>query len=522
VPAPHASGPGTAVSRRREARVLDDGNETTVASVRLNDVLSGRYRLEQKIGEGGMGAVYLGIDLELDRKVAVKLLMKNLVDDAEVVERFEREARLTAKLDHPNIVPIYDVGRHEGRPFIVMKLLEGDTLAGRLRSKGGFTAEETLKLMRQLASGLDYIHRLGFIHRDVKAGNIFVGPDGLATILDFGILRAKHGHDALTRTGVVMGTPHYMAPEQALGSKNVDHRVDLYALAVVLFECLTGTLPFEADSELGLIQLQAHAPPPDLIERAPWVKKPVADVVRRALAKRAEERYSSGAELLAALEAASGSLGTPAAAKASTKPGVVPAVPTHTLPSARKLKSGEALNAEDLKVVRPSRAPWVVVGVAVLAAVALGFTRPWESPASEEPVATAPADAGALAEPTPDAGGAVAAIAWAPEDAGEAPVLSDDELEDVDAGSTLDAGVRRPIVRVAKKGTLNVTTNYNGEAYWAQLWVDGVPKGRTPQSLLVSAGRYQVRIERPGFKSQQREIRVASGKVTVVRIDLTQ
>jgi serine/threonine-protein kinase len=272
--------------------------------VRIDDVLANRYVLKQKIGEGGMGTVYVAHDKELDREVAVKLLASTLVHDAEVVERFEREARMTAKLDHPHIVPVYDVGRHGGRPYIVMKKLEGQTLAALLRKKGGMTQEETLALFRQLASGLDFIHGQGFIHRDIKAGNIFVGSAGQATILDFGILRAARGGEALTRTGMVMGTPHYMAPEQAMGQRNVDHRVDLYALAVVLFECLTGTLPFDADSELRLIQMQAHTPPPELIERAPWVAAPVAEVVKRALAKRPEDRFSSASELVAALQAA--------------------------------------------------------------------------------------------------------------------------------------------------------------------------------------------------------------------------
>ena len=280
--------------------------------------------------------------------MAVKLLAASLVNDAEVLERFEREARLTAKLDHPNIVPIYDVGRHEGRPFIVMKLLQGDSLVGRLRAKGGFTADETLKLMRQLALGLDYIHAQGFIHRDIKAGNIFVSPEGLATILDFGILRQKSATTGITRTGMVMGTPHYMAPEQALGLKDVDHRVDLYALAVVLFECLTGTLPFEADSELRLIQLQAHAPVPEILDRAPWIPRPVADVVKKALAKKPDERFNTAAELVAALEAAY----LEAKSSKSSLP-VVPAPPRRACPPTPRRACGSCTRRS-----RPPRCRW--------------------------------------------------------------------------------------------------------------------------------------------------------------------
>ncbi len=278
--------------------------EPTFIPVRLDDVLEGKWKLEKKIGEGGMGTVYLATDLQLDRPVAIKILASSLVGDQEVVTRFEREAKVTASLEHPNIVPVYAVGRYEGRPFMVMKKLEGETLASLIRKKGVLTLDETLGLFHQLAAGLDFIHAKGYVHRDIKAGNIFVGPDGHATILDFGILRPSKSAEALTRTGMVMGTPQYMSPEQALGARDVDHRADLYALAVVLFECLTGTLPFDGESELQLIQMQAHASPPDLLERAPWLSRAVADVVKRALAKRPEDRYASGEQLVMALEAA--------------------------------------------------------------------------------------------------------------------------------------------------------------------------------------------------------------------------
>lgn len=510
--------------------------EKTVNAVRAGDVLSGRYRLEEKVGEGGMGAVFVANDTELDRKVAVKLLAAGLVNDAEVMERFEREARLTAKLDHPNIIPIYDVGRHEGRPFIVMKLLQGDSLAGRLRAKGGFTTDETLRLVRQLAAGLDYIHAQGFIHRDIKAGNIFVAPDGHATILDFGILRSKEATTGITRTGMVMGTPHYMAPEQALGLKDVDHRVDLYALAVVLFECLTGTLPFEADSELRLIQLQAHAPPPELVDRAPWIPKVVADVVKRALAKNPSERYGTAAELVTALEAAYAE----AKASKSSLPAVqvTGPVPT-TAPSLRRQQISrtnlQVVNAalptttpstnELAEVVRPKRAPMIL---GVLAVVLLMVGGVWY--ATREPVV----------EPTPlPTPPLVAEVDDAGEedvvDAGEVEVVVDDgvdagvfiaELED--AGVSVDAGAAlvetTPIKKqpaTKKKGRVNVITTRGGEPYWAQVSIDGVAKGRTPLLLDLAPGRYAVRIERSGFKSVTRDVRVVAGKPVVVKLELT-
>jgi serine/threonine-protein kinase len=488
-----------------------DREEQPVQPVRVTDVLSGRYRLVEKVGEGGMGTVYVAHDEELHRQVAVKLLAASLVNEPDVVERFEREARLTAGLDHPNIVPIYDVGRHQGRPFIVMKLLQGDTLAGHLLHQGGLTSDETQQVMRQLASGLDYLHGQGFIHRDIKAGNIFVGADGHATILDFGILRSRTATQGLTRTGMVMGTPQYMAPEQALGLQDVDHRVDLYALGVVLFECLTGTLPFEADSELRLIQMQAHTPPPDIIERAPWISRPVAEVVRKALAKDPAERFGSGHDLVQALETAyRESRGHPAAPPRSAQ-----GVPT-TSPSLRQLSSG---------------------GVSVVPAQGVALRRPSPPPVAPRRRAGVVV---ALAAGVLVVGGGLATRAWLDDDARPQPeVLAVDagsqavEAEPPGAGaSTLpDAGTvdvepevpRKPppAARPRRPGRVNLVTTHGGDSYWAFVTIDGVPRGRTPLLLDLPAGTHLVRVERPGFKPQSREIKVASGKSTVVRIDLS-
>ncbi len=272
----------------------------------VGQVLDEKWRLERKIGEGGMGTVYLAHDLVLDRKVAIKLLARSLAHDADLVGRFEREAKLTAGLEHPNIVAVYSVGRTENRPFMVMKYLEGTALSAHLRARGTVARDELLSLVRQVCAGLDFIHARGFIHRDIKTGNIFVGPTGLATILDFGILRPSRNAEAITRTGMVMGTPQYMSPEQALGIRDIDHRADLYALAVVIYECLTGALPFEADNDLKLVQMQAHAPPPEVRQRAPWLPDGLSAVMMRALAKLPEQRFASASDLYLALEAAFG------------------------------------------------------------------------------------------------------------------------------------------------------------------------------------------------------------------------
>lgn len=526
------------------------------------DVLNARYRLEEKIGEGGMGTVFAARDVELDRMVAVKLLPAALTSDAEVMERFEREARHTARLDHPNIVPIYDVGRHEGRPFIVMKVLEGDTLAGLLRSKGGLTPDETVSLIRQLAEGLDFIHARGFIHRDIKAGNIMVGTGGHATILDFGILRNRDATKGLTREGMVMGTPHYMAPEQALGLTDVDHRVDLYALGVVLFECLTGTLPFEADSELRIIQMQAHEPPPELLERAPWVPKPVAAVVRRALAKRPEDRYASGAELARALEDAYRE------ARAGNVFVGGPVIGGTTAPSWRKRSDGPSGPQPPVSGASPSPTPGAMPAEVALSApphVPLP-TAPAPAPAPAPTTAEAPLPAAPRARRSPGAWvaglvvvlGAAAFMAWPRDvppallpDAGSlaavlvprvamapdaaalevmAPALPDAGEPDAGALAVLDAPLDAghasaptpaPVIPRGTKGRVNIVTTHKGESWWAELYLDGAAKGRTPKLLELAPGKYQVKVSRPGFKTEQREIVVAPGKASVLRIALS-
>ncbi|MBL9037018.1 MAG: protein kinase [Archangium sp.] len=507
-PPTQASGPKTSPSLRNLPKV-EPREEKTILPVRVHDVLSGRYRLESKLGEGGMGTVYVAHDSELDRQVAVKLLASNLVNDPEVVQRFEREARLMAKLDHPNIVPVFDVGTHEGRPYIVMKLLHGDTLAGVLREKGGFSSDQTLRFLRQVAAGLDYLHQRGFIHRDIKAGNIHLSADGVATILDFGILRSRGATDGLTRSGMVMGTPHYMAPEQALGLKDVDHRVDLYALAVVLFECLTGTLPFEADSELRLIQMQAHAPPPELLDRAPWIPKPVAGVMRRALAKRPEDRFSSAAELVKALESAyRDSKGHDAAPKRAP---ATPDAPNAEAPAPIQLRASTEVPPA------ASRSRPVVLGAIALLIGAAG----WWLGRGTGPTGRTMLVPDAAVTTSIDAGRERLVLA-ADLDAGHDDHTPDDAGVEVAAVLAPDAGRRSPLVIAPRrKGRLNVVSTHAGEPYWATVSLDGVTKGRTPLLLDLAVGTYTLKVERAGFRAQEREIRIASGKSLMVRIDLT-
>ena len=262
----------------------------------------GKYEIREKLGRGGMGEVYLGYDPSLDCTVAVKVLAPHLVWQPEFVERFLREARSAARLKHPNIVTIHDVGQESGWYYFVMEYLEGRPLTDPLERGVPLAIGEVQDILTQLADALDYAHNrsdLPLIHRDVKPGNVMVAPNGHVTLTDFGIARAEQG-TRLTRSGVVIGTPAYMSPEQALGQP-VGKSSDQYALAVMAYEMLAGTVPFAADNTPALMYQVVHMPPAPLRDVRPDLPAAVERALGRALAKNPDERYGSCGEFVAAL-----------------------------------------------------------------------------------------------------------------------------------------------------------------------------------------------------------------------------
>ena len=262
------------------------------------EVLAARYRIEQPIGQGGMASVYLAHDEELDRPVALKILADNLAGDATLRDRFEREARLAARLSHPNVVHVFDVGESEGRPFIVMEYVEGDTLADELARHGALAPARAVELALQICSGLKAAHASGLVHRDVKPRNLLLRPDGVLKIADFGIARAAES-TRLTEIGTILGTAAYLAPEQAEGLEATP-AADLYSVGAVLYEVLTGRVPYAATSLVELLAKQQAGPPapiggvPAVLERA----------VVRCLEPDPAERPPSAGALAAELTAA--------------------------------------------------------------------------------------------------------------------------------------------------------------------------------------------------------------------------
>jgi serine/threonine protein kinase len=251
----------------------------------------GKYEIRAAIGRGGMGVVYHGYDPLLDRHVALKVLAPHLLWESAFVERFLREARAAARLRHPNIVTIYDVGQEAGWYYFVMEFLEGQTLTEFIRQRGPLSPNETLAILSPLARALDYAHQQGLVHRDIKPANVILAPNGQVTLTDFGIAQAAQ-ETRLTTTGAIVGTPEYMSPEQAKGLA-VDARTDQYSLAVVAFEMLSGQVPFQANSTLGLLYKITEEPPLSISEIRPGLPAPVQRVLNKALAKNPPDRFPS-------------------------------------------------------------------------------------------------------------------------------------------------------------------------------------------------------------------------------------
>ena len=263
-------------------------------------MLSGRYRLESKLGSGGMSTVYLALDEVLDRPVAIKLLHREISEEADQLERFRREARAAARLSHPNLVGVIDAGEDDGRPYIVFEYIEGRTLKRRIQEEGRLPVDEAVAYAIEIGRGLTAAHARKLVHRDVKPQNVLIDPDGRAKVTDFGIARSLESK-GLTATGRVLGTTDYVSPEQAMG-EDVDERSDVYSLGVVLYEMLAGDVPFQAETQVGVAMRHVNEPMPDVQAKRPEVSAAVAAVVDRSTTKDPRDRYSTVAEMVRDLE----------------------------------------------------------------------------------------------------------------------------------------------------------------------------------------------------------------------------
>ena len=265
-------------------------------------MLSGRYRLESKLGSGGMSTVYLARDETLERWVAAKVLHREISDQPDQLERFRREARAVAQVSHPNVVAVIDAGEDGGRPYIVFEYVDGETLKQRIDHAGKLPLDEAAAYAIEVGRGLGAAHQRRLVHRDVKPQNVLIDAEGRAKVTDFGIARELE-QDGLTKTGRVLGTTDYVSPEQAMGQP-VDARSDIYSLGVLLYEMLTGEVPFEAETLVGVAMKHVNEKLPDVQRKRPEVSAALAAVVERATHKKPEKRYPDMSAMLADLEAA--------------------------------------------------------------------------------------------------------------------------------------------------------------------------------------------------------------------------
>jgi serine/threonine-protein kinase len=465
------------------------------ASLQSGQVLDDTYRIVRRIGEGGMGEVYEAAHARLAGRYAIKLLQKDVAGDPGLMARFQREAQVTSSLRHPNIVQVVDFRKtSEGTSYIVMEYLDGVDLAAEIRGKGPLPLERVRDLVEQIATGLAAAHEQGIVHRDLKPANLFllVLPGSrreLVKIVDFGISKVRAADTQLTRTATVMGTPQYMAPEQALGeSDRIDARSDQFALATITYEMLAGRCAFVGDTIPTILYQLVHVEPAPLTMNGKAAHPAVEAVIRRGLAKQPEARFpsiidfaqafaSAAAEATAAARAGgAGALTAMASAPTAMATGPVPAPAASGSPAGAAERS--AASTAEIATVAPSRSralkPAVAIGgaaalvvIAVIAVVAgtRGGSRAPAVAAAPGPKAEAPAS---RAMPVPAAGAGVAAAPPAREMKGEDQVT----ISVVDPPANLSVAI------------------------------DGEVVGAPPVRLVRDSGRHELRFEAPGFRSR--------------------
>ena len=269
---------------------------------KLAAALSGRYEVEREVGQGGMAIVYQARDIRHDRKVALKVLRHELTS-AMGVDRFPREIQIVAQMQHPHILPLHDSGEADGFLYYVMPFVDGETLRARLTRVGKLTIAESVRLLREITDALAYAHKLGVIHRDIKPDNVMLSGKH-ASVTDFGIAKAlqKSTREKLTTVGIAVGTPQYMAPEQAMADENVDHRADIYAIGVLGYEMLTGHAVFDGTTAQAILSAHVLEAPKDVRERRPEVPPLLAEALLKCLAKDPANRWQSADDLLEQLE----------------------------------------------------------------------------------------------------------------------------------------------------------------------------------------------------------------------------
>ena len=460
---------------------------------RLQRLIEGKYRIERLLGKGGMGAVYLAHDLTLEREVAIKVLPPDISMDEHIVKRFQQEAKTAAKLDHTNIIPIYRVESEGGLNYFVMKYIAGTSLEDVLDQKQPLAIDYIQRVLWEAACALGHAHQRGVVHRDVKPANIMFDHDGRVMLTDFGISKALQAATGFTGTGMIIGTPHYMAPEQAKGGA-VDGRADQYSLGVVAYRMITGELPYTGDSVHTILYKHIFEEVPRMSGKRAGMPEFLSVAISRALSKEPDQRFPTMEEFATAVwpeqpvaapkkgvkgERSARRPGPPVQRTASADaPTEVTTAPTTPIPKAgmklgaeRKKKSGLGLGIGALVLV--------VVGVGGYLALAKKSAPP-PAPQASQPPAAAPVSAPVetvrvAANPPPSA-----------------------------PRRTAPPPAPPPAPAAAARGFLTINSEPPGTVFIDGREVGSVPVIEEP----VSVGRHTIRVERPGFKTKQEVIDV--------------
>ena len=451
---------------------------------RLQRIIQGKYRIERLLGKGGMGQVFLAHDLTLEREVAIKVLPPDVAQDDQVVRRFQQEAKTAAKLDHPNIIPIYRVESEGGLNYFVMKYIQGTSLEDLLEKKEPLPVADIQRILWEAACALGHAHQRGVVHRDVKPANIMFDHHGRVMLTDFGISKALQAATGFTATGMIIGTPHYMAPEQGKGAP-VDGRADQYSLGVVGYRMITAELPFGGDSVHTIIYKHIYEEPPLASAKRPGIPGGLTAAISRALSKDPDLRFPTMEDFATAVwpeqpvaspGKGKGQAATPARARATADaPTQISGAPTTPLATTRR---------------RSRAGVWIGLGVVVAAGVA-GYLVLGRQSSAERALPPAEVDTVRI------------------RDTVRVPVQS--------SRAPAPRTKPRPAAPAPEaQGFLTIAADPFGEVY-----IDGVDAGQTPLvEYVVKPGRHTVRIEHAGFKTVTETVQVDASNTVRKRYTL--